>query len=157
MNFSDILDGLLDSTTNGDDYEYREQVSVRKLRDEVKRMRDRVSQTQDFATSAQKDSLRELDALQFNFSRTLLLLQALVQTLLRKKVISREELQAVIREFDLLDGREDNQLDPAAVPGMQPTPQRQSPGAALHDFASTLPDDPPGPQDYLKRLEEEST
>jgi hypothetical protein len=129
----------------------RQSQMLRRLDAEVERLRasDRVTRRDESAS--QSDLRAEVEVLHPNFARSLLLLQALTTTLLRKQLITREELQALIKEIDLLDGEPDSSLDPAALPGMQP---RRSPesleGMALRALQEG---DSTSPREFLKQLE----
>jgi hypothetical protein len=129
--------------------------SIHKLNREIDRLRQRSHETQRDGRAARDDLRDEIEVLHANFARALLLLQALTTTLLRKQAITREELQAIIQEFDLRDGQADQKLDPSATPGMQARPaERESTEFAMGDLARRpLLNESTSPREFLKQLE----
>jgi hypothetical protein len=147
MDWSDFFEELFTPQMSD-----REQNAVlRRMEREIGRLREDARQSPR-AGMSQEELQRELDALHANFARALLLLQSLTTTLLRKQLITRQELQAIVRELDLRDGRQDNALDPAALPGMQP---RRSSETALDNLALRALEggDSGSPREFLKQLE----
>lgn len=128
---------------------------LRRLNRQVDRLRDRTRSDGRDGSAARNDLRDEIEVLHANFARAQLLLQALTTTLLRKQLITREELQAVIQELDLRDGEADNALSPAAVPGMEARPdQRRSVESSLDDLAREASlTDSASPREFLKQLE----
>jgi hypothetical protein len=129
--------------------------SLHSLKKQLLAMQSRSADSRREGQAARGDLREELDVLQANFARTLLLLHALTTTLLRKQLITKGELQALIRELDLLDGQADNSLDPAALPGMKPQPEPRSTETVLDRLAKQLPAPEPSPREFLQRLEEQ--
>jgi hypothetical protein len=128
--------------------------SLHRLRREVAALGSRLSSERKDGQAARGDLRDEVDALQYNFARTLLLVHALTTTLLRKQVITREELQTIIQELDLLDGQADQAIAPEALPGMKPKPEPRSTETALDNLAKQMPENRPSPHEFLKELEE---
>lgn len=131
--------------------DHQQNSAIRRMDREIHRLRAAARPPQGPAGSAQDDLRAEIEVLHANFARALLLLQALTTTALRKQLISREELQAVIQEIDLLDGEPDNALDPAALPGMQPRRSPESLEAVAERALSEA--DSTSPREFLKQLE----
>ena len=151
MNWGDFFDELFTPPLT----ERQQNSTIRRLNREVDRLRERSQDARQDDLSARGDLRDEIEVLHANFARALLLLQALTTTLLRKQLVTREELQSLIKELDLLDGKPDNALCPAALPGMQTRPdQRRSTEAALDDLSRrpTL-EDSTSPREFLKQLE----
>jgi hypothetical protein len=151
MNWGDFFDELFTPPLT----ERQQTSTIRRLNREVDQLRERSQEVRRDSVSARSDLRDEIEVLHANFARALLLLQALTTTLLRKQAITREELQAIIQELDLLDGQADRQLDPAATPGMQSRPaERRSTEAALDDLARRPAlDESTSPREFLKQLE----
>jgi hypothetical protein len=147
MDWSDFFDELFTPPLT----EGQQNRSLRRMEQEVRRLRDDARRSQRGGGSSREDLQSEIDVLHANFARALLLLQSLTTTLLRKQLITREELQAVVRELDLLDGQPDNQLDPAALPGMQSRATKEG----LEELArrALQEGDSTSPRDFLKQLE----
>lgn len=147
MDWSDFFDELFTPPMT----EGQQNRSLRRMEQEVRRLRDAARRSQRSGGSSPDDLQGEIDVLHANFARALLLLQSLTTTLLRKQLITREELQAVVRELDLLDGQQDNQLDPGALSGMQPRPAKEG----LEELArrALQEGDSTSPRDFLKQLE----
>jgi hypothetical protein len=128
---------------------------LRELSREMERQRQRASESRQDNSAVRRDLAAEIDVLHYNLSRTLLLLHGLTTTLLRKHLISSEELQTMIAELDVRDGQADGALDPSAVPGLVPRPaERQSTAMALDDLARQMPANPDTPRDFLKQMEQ---
>ncbi|MDX1946654.1 MAG: hypothetical protein SFU86_14735 [Pirellulaceae bacterium] len=129
---------------------------IRELKRQAARLESRWNTLQREGTAEGRDLREEIEVLHYNQARTLLLLHGLTTTLLRKQIVTREELKTVMDEIDLLDGQADGALDPAASPGTKARPtERHSTGSALDDLARTLPDQE-DPREYLKNLEEDA-
>ena len=128
--------------------------SLQRLRRKVGELADRLESDRKDGQSARGDLRDELDALQYNFARTLLLVHALTTTLLRKQLITRDELQAIIQELDLLDGQADQAMAPGALPGLKPNPEPRSTEATLDHLAQQIAETRPSPREFLKELEE---
>ena len=151
MNWGDFFDELFTPPLT----ERQQTSTIRRLNREVDQLRERSQEVRRDSVSARGDLRDEIEVLHANFARALLLLQALTTTLLRKQLVTREELQALIRELDLLDGQPDNALSPAALPGMQDRPaERRSTEAALDEIARRpLLEESTSPREFLKQLE----
>ena len=129
----------------------RQKQMLRRLDAEVERLRASERVTRRDETTSHNDLRAEVEVLHANFARSLLLLQALTTTLLRKQLISREELQALIKEIDLLDG----------CARQRPRPRRPARHAApplARESGSTRParlaeGDSTSPREFLKQLE----
>jgi hypothetical protein len=128
--------------------------SLHRLRREVASLGSRVASQRTDGQAARSDLREELDVLQYNFARTLLLVHAITTTLLRKQLITKGELQALIQELDLLDGQADQAIAPEVLPGMQPKPEPRSAETALDNLAKQMGDTGPSPREFLKELEE---
>jgi hypothetical protein len=128
--------------------------SLHRLRREVAALGSRLSSERKDGQAARGDLRQELDALQYNFARTLLLVHALTTTLLRKNVITKVELQAIIQELDLLDGQADQAIAPEALPGLRQKPEPRSTETTLEKLAQQMAENRPSPRDFLKELEE---
>jgi hypothetical protein len=100
-------------------------------------IQDDVRENRHQAIAATRRSEESAAALAENVARTALLLHSLVETLVRKGLVAREEISAVFQELDLLDGQADGKLAQA------PTAADNSP-----DRAST-------PEEFLRKLERE--
>lgn len=151
MAWNDFFDDVFSlSMTDG-----QQSVVLRRLDREVERLRQIERHSRQDGSAARGDMRDEIDVLHANFARSLLLLQSLTALLLRKQLVTRAELQAIIHELDLLDGKQDNALDPAALPGMQARPtERRSTEAALDDLARRPAlEDSTSPREFLKQLE----
>ncbi len=73
-----------------------------------------------------RDVTDRLDALEFNMSRLLLIMQTLLEICHSKKVFSEQEFETLLGAIDLSDGQADGVLDTNSVPGMQATPKPTS-------------------------------
>ena len=151
MDWSNFFDELFTPPLS----EGQQSRAIHNLNREVDRLRERSQEQRRDSVSARGDLRDEIEVLHANFARALLLLQALTTTLLRKQLISRDELQAIVKELDLLDSQADQKLDPAATPGMQARPaERRSTEASLDDLARrTLLEESASPREFLKQLE----
>jgi len=151
MNWGDFFDELFTPPLT----ERQQNSTLRRLDREVDRLRERSQEVRRDSVSARGDLRDEIEVLHTNFARALLLLQALTTTLLRKQLITRDELQALIKELDLLDGQPDSALSPDALPGMQSRPaERRSTEAALGDLARRPSlEESTSPREFLKQLE----
>jgi hypothetical protein len=128
---------------------------LRRLDREVNHLRRMERHAQQDGSAARGDLREEIEVLHANFARSLLLLQSLTTLLLRKQLVTREELQAMIQDLDLRDGQHDSALDPAALPGMQSRPtERRSTEGALDDLSRRAAlEESTSPREFLKQLE----
>jgi hypothetical protein len=97
-----------------------------------------------------RDRIAELED---DLGRLTLLTHALAEACVRKGIFTREEIAAIADELDLLDGRADGQLDPAALrgPDEQRSPSRQSPEDHLHELEKR---EQQTPGQFLSELED---
>jgi hypothetical protein len=94
----------------------------------------------------------EVDQLSNDLGRALLLLHSLVETCVRKGVLTRDEIRDVAREVDLADGAADGKVDPASL---RPPEEQQShrPPTTL-EFLRRLERQPiDSPSEFLGKLE----
>ncbi len=99
-------------------------------------MHDDLKQTQRDASYARARSTETVEMLQENLSRALLLVHSLTEALVRKGVVTREEIAAVAAQLDMHDGKADGKLAPGTVAGTVKEPER-----------------PLSPQEFLGKLE----
>jgi hypothetical protein len=127
---------------------------LRRLNREVDHLRRMERHSRQDGSAARGDLRDEIEVLHANFARSLLLLQSLTALLLRKQLVTREELQSIIQELDLRDGQQDNSLDPTAIPGMQARPtERRSTEGALDDLSRRAAlEESTSPREFLKQL-----
>jgi len=150
MSWNSFFDDLCSGELGGVD----DSLTARHVRNEIARVRERMRESGRDAADVRADLREEIEVLHVNFARTLLLLHGLTTTLLRKQLITPQELQTVIQELDLRDGYPDQALAPDAVPGLQPRPaERRSHLTHLDDLARGPADDTPTPRDFLKEME----
>lgn len=101
-------------------------------------------------SSARAHISDRVDALEDALERALLLVQALGETCVRKGVLSREEIAAVVAEIDLLDGQADGKLAMARPASSSPA----RPVPASEYLRKLESQDAPTPSEFLERLEE---
>ena len=99
-------------------------------------MHDDLKQTQREASYASARATDTVETLQENLSRALLLVHSLTETLVRKGLVTREEIAAVADQLDMLDGQADGKLAPGTIAGTVKEPER-----------------PLSPQEFLGKLE----
>ena len=96
--------------------------------------------------------LSMIDQHERDLGRCLLLLHATVETLVRNKVITAEQIESTASELDALDKSEDGRLDPALF--RTEVELKQTPSAKL--YLHRLENAPhETTTDFLKRLEDE--
>ncbi len=99
-------------------------------------MHDDLKQSQRDASHARARAADNIETLEENLSRALLLVHSLTEALVRKGLITREEIAAVATQLDMLDGQADGKLAPGTVAGTVKEPNR-----------------PLSPQEFLGKLE----
>ena len=99
-------------------------------------MHDDLKKAQREASYARARATDTVETLQENLSRALLLVHSLTEALVRKGLVTREEIAAVADQLDMLDGRADGKLAPGTVAGTVKEPER-----------------PLSPQEFLGKLE----
>ena len=99
-------------------------------------MHDDLKQSQRDANHSRARAADRVEALDENLSRALLLVHSLTEALVRKGLLTREEIAAVADQLDLLDGRADGKLAPGSIAGTTKSPER-----------------PLTPQEFLGKLE----
>lgn len=99
-------------------------------------MHDDLKQSQREAGYARTRTTDNIETLEENLSRALLLVHALTEALVRKGVMTREEIAAVADQLDMLDGQADGKLTPGTVGG-----------------TVKAPDTPLSPNEFLRKLE----
>ena len=87
-------------------------------------MHDDLKQSQREASHARARATESVETLQENLSRALLLVHWLTEALVRKGLITREEIAAVTSQLDMLDGQADGKLAPGTVAGTVKEPER---------------------------------
>ena len=87
-------------------------------------MHDDLKQSQREASHARARATESVETLQENLSRALLLVHSLTEALVRKGLVTREEIAAVASQLDMLDGKADGMLAPGTVAGMVKEPER---------------------------------
>ena len=87
-------------------------------------MHDDLKQSQREASHARARATESLESLAENLSRSLLLVHSLMEGLVRKGLITREEIAAVAAQLDMLDGQADGKLDPGSSAGTVKAPER---------------------------------
>ncbi len=85
---------------------------------------DDLKQNQRDASRARVSQTDTLETVQDNLARALLLVHALTETLVRKGILTREEIAAVADQLDMLDGQLDGKLTPGTVPGTVKAPEQ---------------------------------
>ena len=99
-------------------------------------MHDDLKQSQRDSNAARARAADNMETLEENLSRALLLVHSLTEALVRKGIMTREEIAAVADQLDMLDGRADGKLAPGTVAGtVKP------------------PDAPLSPNEFLRKLE----
>jgi hypothetical protein len=87
-------------------------------------------------TSSERTDLRRLcSELEDDLGRLALLVHALAEVCVRKGVLTREEITAMMAEVDMLDGVADGKLDPNAL---RPKDERPKRPARPEDFFRDL-------------------
>ncbi|MCH2123755.1 MAG: hypothetical protein MK165_03125 [Pirellulaceae bacterium] len=107
-------------------------------------------------SSRQRATLHdEIDEVNDDLARTVLLLHALVQACLRKGLLTREDITAVATELDLKDGVQDGKLNPqlARPPQERASDRPPSVEGHLHELEKQNLD---SPEDFLRDLEKGS-
>lgn len=93
----------------------------------IQDLEDDVRQARREASRAHSISGESVDVLTDNLARSLLLVHTLIETLVRKGLVTREELVTTMNELDALDGESDGKLTPGTLPGtVKPPPRTQS-------------------------------
>ena len=87
-------------------------------------MHDDLKQSQREASHARARATESVETLQENLSRALLLVHSLTEALVRKGLVTREEIAAVASQLDVLDGKADGMLAPGTVAGTVKEPGR---------------------------------
>lgn len=87
-------------------------------------MHDDLKQSQREASHARARATETAETLQENLSRALLLVHSLTEALVRKGLVTREEIAAVATQLDMLDGQADGKLAPGTVAGTVKEPER---------------------------------
>jgi len=77
--------------------------------------KERLARLQEARFQANVRRRSRVDELEDELARATLFIQTLIEACLKRGVFSREELQQVAREVDLLDGVADGRLDPSAL------------------------------------------
>jgi|SRR5690606_10289105 len=94
----------------------------------------------------------EIAQLENDLGRALLLLHSLIETCVRKGVLTREEISAVARQIDLSDGVADGQLHPATMrPSHEKAPRRATTTLEFLRHLERQPID--SPKEFLRKLE----
>jgi hypothetical protein len=101
-----------------------------------------------------RDVADRLDVLEFNMSRLLLIVQALLETCRSKKLFSELEFETLLGAIDLSDGRADGLLDPNSVPGMQAAPKPTSFLSFLRQAEKAAAEFDSDPRTFLAQLEQ---
>lgn len=93
----------------------------------IQDLEDDVRQARREASRAHSISGESVDVLTDNLARSLLLVHTLIETLVRKGLVTREELVTTMNELDALDGQSDGKLAPGTLPGtVKPPPRSQT-------------------------------
>lgn len=79
-----------------------------------------------------------LETLQENLARALLLVHSLTEALVRKGLVTREEIAAVAAQLDMLDGQADGKLSPGTVAGTVKAPDPPDRPLSPHEFLGKL-------------------
>ena len=87
-------------------------------------MHDDLKQSQREASHARVRATESVEALEENLSRALLLVHALTEALVRKGLVTREEIAVVAAQLDMLDGQADGKLALGTVAGTVKVPER---------------------------------
>ena len=87
-------------------------------------MHDDLKQSQREASHARARATESVETLEENLSRALLLVHSLTEALVRKGLVTREEISAVASQLDMLDGKSDGKLGPGTVAGTVKEPER---------------------------------
>jgi hypothetical protein len=87
-------------------------------------MHDDLKQSQREASHARARASQSVETLEENLSRALLLVHSLTEALVRKGLVTREEIAAVASQLDMLDGKADGMLAPGTVAGTVKEPER---------------------------------
>ena len=85
---------------------------------------DDLKQSQREAAHAKARATDSIEILEENLSRALLLVHSLTHALVRKGLVTREEIAAVAAQLDMLDGQADGKLAPGSVAGTVKSPER---------------------------------
>jgi hypothetical protein len=101
-----------------------------------------------------RDVADRLNALEYNMSRLLLIVQTLGQICRSKDIFSEAESDALMRALDLSDGQADGVLNPNSVQGMQSAPQPASVLSFLQRAEKTVAS-PADPSTFPAQLEQQ--
>ena len=85
---------------------------------------DDLKQSQREPAHAKAHATDSIEILEENLSRALLLVHSLTGALVRKGLVTREEIAAVAAQLDMLDGQADGKLAPGSVAGTVKSPER---------------------------------
>jgi hypothetical protein len=83
--------------------------------EQIESVNRKLRQAQNTRVAADARLGDDLEQLSNDLGRALLLLHSLVETCVRKGVLSRDEIREVARELDLSDGVADGKVDPATL------------------------------------------
>lgn len=97
-------------------------------------LQDDVQQSRLRAISASRRSTQAEEAQAEAVARTALLVHSVVEVLVRKGIITREEIAAVAEEFDRLDGQADGKLAQSTAAEERPAERTLSPEEFLKDL-----------------------
>jgi len=104
---------------------------------QIDRLDAKVRQIRLHESASRGRDMDRFEILEDDLARMALLVHALSEACVRKGVLTREEITAMIEEVDLADGQADGKLDPAV---MRPEDQQR-------------PRHPPTPREHLRELE----
>ena len=101
-----------------------------------------------------RDVADRLDAVEFNMSRLLLIVQTLLEVCRSKQLFSEHEFETLLGAIDLSDGQADGVLDTSSVPGMQAAPKPTSFLSFLRQAEKTTAEFNNDPNAFLAQLEQ---
>ena len=107
------------------------------------------------SSRASADLRQRVDELEDDLGRATLIVHALAEACVRKGLLGREEIAAIVDEVDLLDGKADGKLDPAALRSPDEQRAKRPPSAErhLHDLESQ---ETQSPGEFLSDLERQA-
>ena len=87
-------------------------------------MHDDLKRSQSEAAHAHSRATESLESLEENLSRSLVLVHSLMEALVRKGLVTREEIAATAAQLDMLDGQADGKLATGTLSGSIKRPDK---------------------------------
>ena len=122
---------------------------------ELNRIDERFRRSRTASASTRAGMYDRIDELEDDLGRATLIVHALAEACVRKGLLTREEIAAMVNEVDLRDGKSDGKLDSTALrpPRAEHARRPMSPEQHLHELEKQ---DESSPGDFLADLERDA-